>query len=419
MALLFAACTSHDGDDLTPPADDSNAIRFATQLGSTTTRASIDNLDALKMTGFSVFAYFTDASEWDVATSGLLSDDEDYPTPDLMFNQPVRWQLLYVTPGGENMEGWQYAPLKYWPNYTNNSLARKRYVSFFAYAPYTEEGLPDATDKSPHINFTLGAPGTQTDLIYASCIDATRNGNGLIEVSGSDATYQNVPLRFEHALSFLDIYVQRLYDEDTFSGRTPEGETTKLFVNQLSFTASPALASAGRLSLTDGSWTTTATSAAAHTYDYTMFDDHLSGTTDPALVASQELNKWALDGYGVDDRERQLVPASKAIMLIPQTITLTPTLTYSLVTQDNTLALSTLTDDSGNKYTRMVTEATGNPVSISLKSGKRYKLIIRIGVEHISFEVVSVEDWDFPMRFTTGTDEWDHDRQDVILNEED
>ena len=87
-------------------------------------------------------------------------------------------------------------------------------------------------------------------------------------------------------------------------------------------------------------------------------------------------------------------------VLIPRKVTLIPTLTYSMVVRDDALLVNYLTDNEGHKYSRILNEVEGNSVTLDLKPGKRYTLLIRIGVEHISFELLSVVDWDFPMRFT-------------------
>lgn len=67
-----------------------------------------------------------------------------------------------------------------------------------------------------------------------------------------------------------------------------------------------------------------------------------------------------------------------------------------------------ITDSKGTPYSRIlhhdvqsepstVTIASASPVN--LEAGKRYTLVCYIGVEHVAFQVVSVEDWDFPLRF--------------------
>ena len=87
-------------------------------------------------------------------------------------------------------------------------------------------------------------------------------------------------------------------------------------------------------------------------------------------------------------------------VLIPRKVTLIPKLTYSMVVRDDALMVNYFTDSEGHKYSRIVNEVEGNSVTLDLEAGKRYTLLIRIGVEHVSFELVSVVDWDFPMRFT-------------------
>lgn len=70
-----------------------------------------------------------------------------------------------------------------------------------------------------------------------------------------------------------------------------------------------------------------------------------------------------------------------------------------MVTKDNDLAIGYYTDLEGNKYARIVNEVVGNSMTIDFQAGKRYKMLIRIGVEHVTFEVTNIIDWDFPLRY--------------------
>ncbi len=70
-----------------------------------------------------------------------------------------------------------------------------------------------------------------------------------------------------------------------------------------------------------------------------------------------------------------------------------------MVTHDDDLAIDYYTDLEGKKYSRIVNEVTGNTMTIDFQAGKRYKMLIRVGVEHVSFEVLSIVDWDFPLRY--------------------
>ena len=428
-AMMLAGC-SGGGDDAgvvtTPPdtpaaSDGEVAIGFATNMESDfweePTRATTGVISDLKTVseGFGVIAYLTDDKKWATAIDGKTATT--YPVPDFMYDQPVVWNAT--------LNRWGYSPMKYWPNPTNNSA--DRYVSFFAYAPFVDRssmgttGITDMTKESDHrpfVVYTIDEGGSSIDLLWASNadrIDCKRNGNGLIYYESTTEKWQAVPLQFKHALSCVDVYVQRVYDEPTFSGKTPGAtKTAKVFMRELklassSNTATNGLFKRGRLDLETGTWDSDGTWSASPsdiTYPATAFDDKLAGASvdDAEEIRNAELEKWAVTGTGVDDRERLLFKAG-SIMLIPQTaeITITPTISYSMVTRASSedLVYSPLTDAAGNHYSRIGNTVTGNDLKIKLEAAKRYKLVIRIGVEHVDFIVDSIEDWDFPMRLDT------------------
>ncbi len=482
VGLLLTGCTAGDdgGGVSTLQTTQPEAVSFSTDLGSKSSRVTtgtINNTDALRASGdgFGVFAYLTDGETWAKAKAddADLSDFKNF----FMQNQQVTWGVQWVDDKGdtepandENKYDWVYYPLKYWPNSTDNATARR--ISFFAYAPWAdatthpEAGVIDYVrngDRLPHVIYKLGAPNQQVDLLWANCIDATRNGQGLITktTSGTPAvttrTYQKVPLEFHHALSAIDIYVQRVYDEPAYTGKIPNAVLyPTLYISKLELTSTTAasdgkngLQLSGRFDLETGEWTDYSdtwsgetpanawtTGDVTLTYDETMLNDTLRGTTstDPDVISDIELDKWKWvldthnnddpaddewvdattiseselaatpnrwkDAYGVSEVERNLIKNTMTQVLIPRKVTLIPTLTYSMVVRDDALLVDYLTDSEGHKYTRIINEVPGNSVTLDLVAGKRYTLLIRIGVEHISFELVSVVDWDFPMRFT-------------------
>lgn len=399
-----------------------------------------------------------------------------------MQNQQVTWGVQWVDDKGdtnpandENKYDWVYYPLKYWPNYTdnNNTTPGARYVSFFAYAPWADASAsPEAGvinyvrdgDRLPHVIYKLGAPNQQVDLLWAKAVDTKRNGQGLITVGRNEKNtedsllFQKVPLEFHHALSAIDIYVQRVYDEPAYTGKIPNAVLYPiLYVSKLELKSTTKdtdgknmLQTSGRLNLETGEWTDYSdtwsgetpanawtTGDVTLTYDETMFNDTIRGTTstDTDVISDIELDKWKWvldtkntastaddewvdattipeseltdlananrwkDAYGVSEVERNLIKNTMTQVLIPRKVTLIPTLTYSMVVRDDALRVDYLTDSEGHKYTRIINEVPGNSVTLDLVA-KRYTLLIRIGVEHISFELVSVVDWDFPMRFT-------------------
>ncbi|MBQ7571989.1 MAG: fimbrillin family protein [Bacteroidaceae bacterium] len=467
---LLVACT----DEGTPTGmTDPAAISFSTGIYAPATRVttgSISNLDALKAVpeGFGVWGYLTDDLDYTTAFS-----TEAYNF--FMQNQQVTWDRQWaernsdgtIKTDGDGNEiwhrDWVYSPLKYWPNSTNNATPRR--ISFFAYAPYVAE--PGATygvtnfvradDKTPHVIYKLGEPDEQVDLLWANCMNATRNGNGLIEVttSGSPATttleYQKVPLTFRHALSAVDIYVQRVYDEPAYTGKIPDVVLyPTLYISKLELkSAAPvsgknALQKSGKLSLIDGTWEDDGTWVGGKdvsapdvtlTYPERMINDTIRGTTQTAedYIRDVELDKWKwiLDthntattdddewvdattitdeqlkaepdrwrsAYGLSEDERHLFKDSYTQMFLPRKVTLVPTLTYSMVVRDDALEQNYLTDSEGHRYTRIVNTVTGNSTTLDLVAGKRYTLLIRVSPEHITFEVVSITDWDFPIRY--------------------
>ncbi len=491
VGLLLTGCTAGDdgGGGSTLQTTQPEAVSFSTDLGSKSSRVTtgtINNTDALRASGdgFGVFAYLTDGKTWAEAkdVDADLSEFKNF----FMQNQQVTWGVQWVDDKGdtnpandENQYDWVYYPLKYWPNSTDNATARN--ISFFAYAPWAdasaspEAGVIDYVrdgDRLPHVIYKLGAPNQQVDLLWAKAVDTKRNGNGLITVDNTDPenivhTYQKVPLEFHHALSAIDIYVQRVYDEPAYTGKIPDAVLyPTLYISKLELTSTTAAADgknglqlSGRFDLEHGTWSDPGAPNAWSDlgdsdpdddevkliYDETMLNDTLRGTTstDPDVISDMELDKWKWvldthrtwddgeskwvddpdddewvdattitasefeadpgrwkDAYGVSEVERNLIKNTMTQVLIPRKVTLIPTLTYSMVVRDDALLVDYLTDSEGHKYTRIINEVPGNSVTLDLVAGKRYTLLIRIGVEHISFELVSVVDWDFPMRFT-------------------
>lgn len=433
VAVLLAACTERD--DMPSPDSDEVVSFSANVLSSSQTRAytgTIDNLDALKAVGdgFGVFGYLTEANDWTTAKGAYAVNAAEYPTPDFMYNQSVYWGVQYLD-GSTPEYGWVYYPPKYWPNSTENATARR--ISFFAYAPYTAEGqtvgvtgFPSSSDKSPHITYKVGTIDQQSDLLYASCMDATRNGNGLITAGSPLNTYQKVPLTFHHALSRIDVFIQRIYDEETFTGKVPAGsDYTRLFVSKLEMTAtSGTFYQEGKLNLENGTWTgTTAYTGNKLTFTEGEFTELIRGTatSTAAVIQDYELDKWKRNPggvFGVDDTERPLFANGRSLMILPDgSLTITPTITYSLVTKDNTLELGYLTDSDGNRFKRITNTVTGDPIHITLEKGKRYTLLVHVGVESVQFEVVSVEDWDFPMRFNPDVEPYKDETNEKVVNE--
>lgn len=455
-AIVLSGC-SGSGDPVEssttqPSIDVSTPIAFATNLdddkwSEPATRGTTGVISDLKAVpeGFGVIAYLTDNQTWSAAKGAIseFSVSGTFPRPDFMYNQPVTWN--------STDKRWGYSPMKYWPNSTENAVNRN--VSFFAYAPFVEGTVINATngtgivgmtyenDLRPHVIYAVDEEGDNpVDLIWANKTDQTRNGQGLIYMEDETEKWQAVHLEFQHALSCIDVFVQRVYDEPTYSGKTPgeNTETAKIFMQQLTLTttntAENGLFKKGRLDLETGTWGSYADSnnggaqawqagEATLTFPASAFVDNLAGTLsdDAAEIRNMELEKWGVKNTGVDRDSVKLFKAG-SIMLIPQTaaLTITPSIKYSMVTRgkDGDMIYSPLVDAAGNHYSRILNNVTGNDISLKLEAAKRYKLVIRIGVEHVTFQVLSVEDWDFPIQLQTDPSTLKEEEISHTVNEE-
>lgn len=180
--LLLAACGS--GDDIpgsttlnpnpgsTPISGENQTMAFEATMGtafkgSTRTPANEMNNTSLQTDGFGVFACYT----------GLHGYSDSNVRPDFMYNQHVTYN--------DGHSAWEYTPVKYWPNgegeVDGNTGSNKHYVSFMAYAPYSNGNdnspagycipsfsLQGEVD-NPWLTYRLHEDVTkQVDLLYAS-----------------------------------------------------------------------------------------------------------------------------------------------------------------------------------------------------------------------------------------------------------
>lgn len=202
--LLLAACSTDDGMPITTSADTQPiAFRAAVGMdGSVATRAqnSIESNTVLSnKRGFGVFGCYT----------GLHKYVDSSVNPDFMYNEHVT-----STDDGTT---WTYSPIKYWPNgegeVSGNMGENAHYVSFMAYAPYSDHLNPDPDNVpadyciagfshqgeqgNPWLTYRLHTDvAKQVDLLYAS----HTNEHPLLDWTKPSVTTK-VPFVFEHALS--------------------------------------------------------------------------------------------------------------------------------------------------------------------------------------------------------------------------
>jgi hypothetical protein len=196
IALLLAACSADD--DQTVSSVDAIAFdaQLATDKGMTRTPATaINDETSLQTGGFGVFACYT----------GLYSYIDSDVHPDFMYNEHVTWN-------GTNSV-WEYFPLKYWPNgegeVSGQSGVNRHYVSFFAYAPYSNNDSSDpATNPAGYCIPSFSKQGDvgnpwltyrlhtdvdhQVDLLHAQLLNQTKSDQTVVS---------RLNFTFNHALA--------------------------------------------------------------------------------------------------------------------------------------------------------------------------------------------------------------------------
>ncbi len=149
-------------------------------LGDDTKAAGeISTVEVLRSGGFGVFACYT----------GLYHYSESSVTSDFMHNQEVSWDGY----------GWEYTPIKYWPNEDQHM------VSFFAYAPFSD-GDPDNSAEGYCIpSFSHAKDYTNPWILYRLHTDPAKQVDLLYAVPVLDQkkpeTTHKLPFAFKHALS--------------------------------------------------------------------------------------------------------------------------------------------------------------------------------------------------------------------------
>ena len=192
IAILLSGCSATD--DVTGGANggdrkQGSAIAFSvsgdsTARAATRTAQGTITLTELQAQGFGVFACHTGTHPY-VSTS---------TSSNLMYNQQVTWDDVNSV--------WEYSPLVYWPVADEDQT---NYVSFFAYAPHSENAGGCIADMSrpedtgdPWILYQLGGDSedwqdSQVDLVYDFKKDQRRQYPISTKVS----------MNFKHALATI------------------------------------------------------------------------------------------------------------------------------------------------------------------------------------------------------------------------
>ena len=434
------------------------------------TRAGVSGtLDdaALQRDGVGVFGYYTGASAWSTYRGALTTT---LPAPNFMYNQEVNYEPVSEEWVYEPLKYWPNENLVA-DDQGATGVAEHSYLSFLAYAPYSGSAVTlndvtynfvsdegrfkssggeyyDAQPKASGIlrmtaNGATGDPlvtyrlaekatdlvdllwGTRGKITYSEADGTAANNEEPEETSlNTDLTKQTtdekVKFIFQHTLASIDIYVRRIYDEEYQSdpAATPPTEDTRIFVSELKLAVSDMCREA-TFNLVTGEWTEIDNDDYILTIDSTRIRSAIVGSqldnTHINEVRGMELNGFTAR-EGVTEKMSRLTNETFSTMFIPISgnagVTMTPTISYSFVTQDDTEELGLSDENNTHKYARVLNSGiTGSAVTIgtydsvgdsyTLERGKRYVLLCNIGTESVQFVLTGVEDWDFPIRMGT------------------
>ena len=314
--LLLAACSSDDetpGKTTIPDGDQPVAFGVAMASDESSTRLvafgnDISSKEGLSAKGgFGVFGCYT----------GLHKYVDSNVNPDFMYNEHV------TSP--DNGVTWTYSPIKYWPNgegvtdKTINTGQNPHYVSFMAYAPYSDNNestpigycIPSFSAQgelgNPWLTYRLIEQkklDEQVDLLYAR----HTNEHPLLDLK-KPAIGDKVLFNFDHALACVGDKVSIVCStglQNQTNSRVA-GSATNARVEVTGFVIEYTLTSKARLVLWNNgepNWQTIWSEEPICTRTVTLVDPddnddkvviYANKTDIPASF--ETTNEW--DGYGV------------------------------------------------------------------------------------------------------------------------
>ena len=437
MAAMLASCSSDNLSVQTAVRQDDaqgleNAVSFEALSQRSLTRdgwaGSMDN-NQLKEKGFGVFGYYTDLDKYDQTG-----------TPNFMYNQQV------------SGPGWQYVPVKYWPNEHGSDAQSDDVdkVSFFAYAPYTEN-VPATgkvqTDSVGITGFTRNTAAGDPYVKYvgslnpAQCVDlcwgvadpsedvtwdiiqggsqTIDKGKPWLNVQRPQKSLgQKMKLYFKHALAQLNVRIDADVNTDQPGGGDALDSKTKVFVRSITFSG---FAMKGALNLNNEeagvpNWKGyNCNNEPIVTEEYTIYDGMKDGKEGTGYVASNEkvtgLNptiiqtkKWAESEEGVTKTAKNLFKGAvnDPIYVIPTGDDMSVTIVYDIETADEKLLSGTVSDNEtngvsiGNRISKTI-KITGDGATagqnLKLEAGKKYTIQLHLGLSQVEFDA-TVDEWD-------------------------
>ena len=439
-ALALTACSSDNEVTQSAPQLQSGpqAVAFDTYVPNVTRadtwvgKPGVMTTTTLKAAngGFGVFATYSDG------TPGAYTATQG---PNFMYNQKVSWNSTSL--------GWEYAPLKYWPNETKQDSqgatmdTRVDKLTFFAYAPYVAsssnaadgelDGVTYSTDTpaadqygiikvTPNTIGTVGVtdpkvtyrvskdPAKTVDLLWgvapagglsyatvdpsytagspASATLTVAEGMPLIDLIKPNKD-QKMKFLFRHALSRINFTVVGAFDQIAPGGN--KDANTKVLVEKVDVLEGTAgsIKTDGVLNLNNGTaWVANWESTTGSNYTSAPLFS-VSGDAITASILDAGVENFDDQPDGVTTAETPLfADATKFFAVIPNDGTkFVFEITYYVQTKDAALA----GDVDGSRIKNVVRV----PVTIDLKNNKSYNFRLILGLTSVKL-AAEVADWE-------------------------
>lgn len=369
-ALTMTGC-SNDEINVPQQSQGNNAIEFSTYLGRNAqgSRGTETNDASIKNSGFGVLAYYTEQADF-----------ANTNKPNFMWNQKVTF----------NGTNWEYTPIKYWPTKVDDK------VSFFAYAPYVENGNNNVIELSgnsvsgaPTATITLPEDPSQT-IDFVAAVQMNKTHDNIASANN------NVSFTLKHEMT--RVKVQAKLDKSVYSD-TDAKHKTFVVIKNVTFNNKGQFYKEGKYTFsTDdskrGTW-----APAANASTYTL---DLNGVLNTELIKADGAKKKTDSGDYmtgvnglklVDTTAKDLFKNNEYLFLIPVSANngdgltygkATATIEYDIVTEDSKLAAGY----SCTSATKTVLLPAG-----TLKQGISYNYIFTIKLDEIVLDA-TVNDWD-------------------------
>ena len=417
-ALMVVACAGVEDVVRTPddtrPAEP-QTVSFGAYVNRSTTRGGYQG--SLTTTtlkggagGFGVFAYYTDNHLYNRMS-----------LPNFMYNQQVTWN------SGTNR--WEYTPVKYWPNETGISAQSEGvdYLSFFAYAPFTEvnnaTGCATSSSKTGIMELSRSIDtGDPLVRYYASmkpaeAVDLCWAAPHLNETKPDVDT--EVTFDFHHALSALNVQIDTDVDEVSHDGTNGVDSQTRIYVRSITFRG---FAERGQLNLnneeTTPRWNSLDCDCDLSSDPITIYDGRRDGREgasaslnelrtglNPDIVQSGlytvtpgDPDVFASTTPGVTNTAVNLFDSNVAdapIYVLPTNEEMYVTIVYDVETYDPKLTSQYLSDGRTHGSTIENTISayiTDGSTPIVMEAGKQYTIKIHLGMTSVKMDA-NVTPW--------------------------